>query len=475
MTDMPFIVAYSIFLGGFVNSKKLLLLLTLSILPAQLCAMIGGTTKFEVGLSQDFDKDVMRVAKALGTQTNENVDTFMRHIGSGLEKNVAPGIASLGTGGSDALKNLKPGMAAFGEGGANALENVSKALPAIGKNTANMIAPIQYQVILGVAALSALGFATTVAVEYSKKYISKYLFAPKLIEKRSPSWTLLSLLSSKKAVKIEDHMIIGDQLKQKLNYIMKMTKNIKKNGGQFENVLLYGEPGTGKTLFAQLLAEHCGMEYALIPAANVSQFFAEGATSTAAQELNELFAWAAGNSKGTILFFDEAETFLAQDATLPVKARDALSAFKAKTGTPNDKIMIICATNNPQVMDTAVLSRLGFKVEFPLPDLKAREAQLAMHVKKIFATQKGKQIGYALLQNPESLAKIAQQLEGCSGRSIQKAVNRFRQAALAEDVSDISEEIITRTIEEVKTDRIKPTVTVQPMPATQPGMVARAA
>ena len=113
-------------------------------------------------------------------------------------------------------------------------------------------------------------------------------------------------------------------------------------------------------------------------------------------------------------------------------------------------------------MDDAVLSRLGFRIEFPLPDLKARQAQLVMHVKKIFTKQTGNQISYTLLQDPASLAHIAQGLEGCSGRSIQKAVNRFRQTALAEDASAISQEIITRVIQQIQKDRVKPAVVVQP-------------
>jgi SpoVK/Ycf46/Vps4 family AAA+-type ATPase len=400
------------------KSKLILSALALSLLPAQLCAMFAGPNQVEIVLSEKSAVAVNRV---------------MKEFGAGIENELTPKLDSL--------------IRTFGKGGANALET-------LGHGGAKGLHPIGNEIAIILAKYAAVTMASAMATQYLTKYIAKYLFEPTLIEKCSSYWTY----PFKAEIKLADHMVISDKLSQDLNYIMKMTKNIKKNGGHFENVLLYGEPGTGKTLFAQLLAQECGMAYAFVPAANVSKFLNQNSTSTAAHELDQLFEWAAGKSNGTILFFDEAETFLAQRSTLNTQAQNALAAFLAKTGTPSGKIMIICATNRPEIMDDAVLSRLGYKVEFPLPDLKAREDQLAMHVKKIFAKQEGTQIAYDLLKDPASLTRIAQQLEGCSGRSIQKAVNRLRQTALAEDATAISQEIITRVIAQVQKDRIKPTV-----------------
>jgi ATPase family AAA domain-containing protein 3A/B len=416
------------------QSKLILSVLTLSLLPMQLCAFFGTSTskvQHEHTVSPEFAKDMGETLKAVGTN--------MPELGKGFSKTMAE--TQLG------FETMKTNLEKLGEG------------------FLGVVKPVQDELIKGAVVFTAISITSIVMYEAAKKYIAKYLFEPSLIEKQSSHWITQSFsdaLYGKKDVKLEDHMVISDKLSQDLNYIMKMTKNIKRNGGSFENVLLYGEPGTGKTLFAQLLAEHCGMAYAFVPAANVSKFLTKNTMSAAAHELDQLFAWAAGNSNGTILFFDEAETFLAQRSMLSIEAQNALAAFLAKTGTPSNKIMIICATNRPEIMDDAVLSRLGFRIEFPLPDLKARQAQLVMHVKKIFTKQTGNQISYTLLQDPASLAHIAQGLEGCSGRSIQKAVNRFRQTALAEDASAISQEIITRVIQQIQKDRVKPAVVVQP-------------
>lgn len=400
--------------GGPMNNKKILSIILLLLSSNNILPEVN---ELKIGLSPEIANDVAKILEGSGDQINKNVDTFMRQMGNSIP-HVGPGIVSLGESAGQAIK------------------------------------PVAHQILVGYAAILGAGFASSIVYEAIKKYIAKYLFEPKLIEKRSSSWITEKLLSpfyGTAKVKLEDHMIISDQLSENLHYIMNMTKNIKKNGGQFEHVLLHGEPGTGKTLFAQLLAEHCGMSYALVPAANVSQFLTKG---TAVEELNELFTWAASNSNGTILFFDEAETFLGKRSTLSNEAQNALAAFLVKTGTPSDKIMVICATNRPEIMDDAVLSRLGFRVDFPLPDLKAREAQLAMHVKKIFTTQKGTKVSYRLLQDPEYLTYIAEQLEGCSGRTIQKVVNRLRQTALSEDVTEVSKGIVTRVINQVHADKV---------------------
>lgn len=188
------------------------------------------------------------------------------------------------------------------------------------------------------------------------------------------------------------------------------------------------------------------MNYAIVPAANVSQFLAN---DKAVEELNNLFAWAAKSNNGTIIFFDEAETFLADRSTLGLAAQNALSAFLAKTGTPSNKIMIICATNRPEIVDDAALSRLGLKVKFELPDQATREKILTMHIEKTFKKKQGKVVDYTLLQQQSTVANIA----NCSGRTLQKGVNRWRQMALSQDKPRIDQNIIDAVVHQIKNDK----------------------
>lgn len=85
---------------------------------------------------------------------------------------------------------------------------------------------------LGVTAIIAGGILLTVL---GTKYIKKQLLEPALIEKRS-SRGLIGLIKSffKQPVQLKDPMVISTDLEEELNYIMATTKNIKKNGGEFE-------------------------------------------------------------------------------------------------------------------------------------------------------------------------------------------------------------------------------------------------
>lgn len=303
------------------------------------------------------------------------------------------------------------------------------------------------------ATVGVLGVAAVIYITklVSAKYIERYMFEPSLIQKRS-SRSIFNIFRSRPAVNIRKHMVIDNNLASDLDCVMNMTKNVKRNGGQYENVLLYGAPGTGKTLFAELLAEHCGMDYAIVPAARISQFLKKG---TVVQELDNLFDWAARSKHGTIIFLDEAEIFLADRSTLSGMAYNALNFFLTKTGTQSDKIMIICTTNRRSVIDQAVLDRLGLQIEFILPSLQARQEMLQMHIEAIFTKQKGKLVNYEFLKNNDNLFKMAQQLDGCSGRVIQKFVNRLRQYALGENQLFIDEQTVHRVMAQIKKSLVR--------------------
>ena len=70
----------------------------------------------------------------------------------------------------------------------------------------------------------------------------------------------------------------------------------------FQNLLLHGPPGTGKTMFAKNLALNSGMDYAIMTGADVSPLGKESVT-----ELHKLFDWSSSSSKGLVLFIDEAD------------------------------------------------------------------------------------------------------------------------------------------------------------------------
>lgn len=184
------------------------------------------------------------------------------------------------------------------------IPHLVNALKKLGKGTDQAIKPVLSTIgkslILNTLGVAGITLTTTIAGYAAQKYIRKYLFEPSLIERKSSRGiitTIRSWLTKKNVSDIKKDMVMDADLEKTLTRIMNMAANTKKNGGQFENILLFGQPGTGKTLFAQLLAEYCGMDYAIIPAAKISAFFKD---NKAAEKLDELFAWADSGKIGTI-------------------------------------------------------------------------------------------------------------------------------------------------------------------------------
>ncbi len=328
-------------------------------------------------------------------------------------------------------------------------EKLKKASEDLIVSTSNNLSKNAPKIVVAVLVPTVL---VTLAGVYGYKYIKKYSFEPSLIDKNSSingSVGFIEYLQGHKKTALEHematNMVIDPRLKDQLDDLIFTTKNIKKNDGYFDNVILYGPPGTGKTLYAQLLARNSGMDAFIIPGPNISGLLANG---TAIEQLNDLFDKAERKKNGTIIFFDEAETFLAQRSSLTLPAQNALNLFLSRTGTPSKKVMIICATNRPEIIDEAVQSRCGTKIHFDLPNPEQRTKILDLHIRKIFGNQKGTQVDYTVLKKEEMKEKIIAQLEGTSGRIIQKFANQLRQSALAQEKPIVTEALINRIIKE---------------------------
>lgn len=94
-------------------------------------------------------------------------------------------------------------------------------------------------------------------------------------------------------------------LEERLRDIAIATRNTKRNRGFYRNILFYGPPGTGKTLFAKKLAQHSGMDYAILSGGDVSPMGRDGVTA-----IHKVFNWAQTSRRGLLLFLDEADAFL---------------------------------------------------------------------------------------------------------------------------------------------------------------------
>lgn len=263
-------------------------------------------------------------------------------------------------------------------------------------------------------------------------------------------------------------MIFDETVKEQLEEIQEKTKNIRHqiSSGKkitYDNLLLYGKPGTGKTLFAQILADNTDMDFLSVTAASLLQSGIEGI-----KYFDEIVEMASNSKYGVILFIDEADAlFINRDLLNPESDHyKLLNHILAATGNGSNKMMVIAATNHAHVMDPAMGRRFQDRVKMPLPNEQTRKDLLNLYLNEYFFD--AADIDYKSTQaartifTPAYITAIAQQTTGLSHAEIKDMVVIMSKKAnaTAEGVLNIHhvESAIVQAIEKVaalKRDKIK--------------------
>jgi len=181
-----------------------------------------------------------------------------------------------------------------------------------------------------------------------------------------------------------------EETKEELSDIVDYLKNPKKYrrlGGELpKGVLLYGPPGTGKTLLARAIAGEAGVPFFTSSGSEFVEMF----VGVGASRVRDLFE-RAKKSAPAIVFVDELDAvgrsrFAGiggghdeREQTLNQMLVE-LDGFEA-----NEGIILIGATNRPDVLDTALLrpGRFDRRINVPIPDIKGRLEILEVHSRKV--------------------------------------------------------------------------------------------
>ena len=209
-----------------------------------------------------------------------------------------------------------------------------------------------------------------------------------------------------------------EESKEEVREIVEFLKNPQKFreiGARIpKGILMVGPPGTGKTLLARAVAGEADVPFYTISGSDFVELF----VGVGAARVRDMFEQARKTAP-CLVFIDEIDAVGRQRGAGLGGGNDEreqtlnsllveMDGFDAQTG-----IIIIAATNRPDVLDSALLrpGRFDRQVVIDLPDINGREEILKVHAKKV------------KLADDVDLRKVAQLTAGCSGADLANMLN----------------------------------------------------
>ena len=236
----------------------------------------------------------------------------------------------------------------------------------------------------------------------------------------------------------------ADEVKEELEEIVEFLKAPKKFndiGAKIpKGVLLYGPPGTGKTLLAKAVAGEAGVAFFSISGSDFVEMF----VGVGASRVRDLFEQAKKNAP-CIIFIDEIDAVGRQRGAGVGGGHDereqTLNQLLVEMDgfNSNEGIIILAATNRPDILDPALLrpGRFDRQVTVDRPDVKGREEILKVHVRK------------KPLASDVDLAVIAKQTAGFTGADLANLVNEAALLAARLGLKKVGQQQLEQSIERV--------------------------
>jgi cell division protease FtsH len=209
-----------------------------------------------------------------------------------------------------------------------------------------------------------------------------------------------------------------DEAKDELEEIIQFLKDPKRFtrlGGRIpKGVLLVGAPGTGKTLLARAIAGEAGVPFFSISGSDFVEMF----VGVGASRVRDLFVQGKKHAP-CIIFIDEIDAVGRHRGAGLGGGHDEreqtlnqllveMDGFEA-----NEGVILVAATNRPDVLDPALLrpGRFDRRVVVPRPDVKGREGILRVHTRRV------------PLSDDVDITKLSRQTPGFAGADLENLVN----------------------------------------------------
>ncbi len=231
-----------------------------------------------------------------------------------------------------------------------------------------------------------------------------------------------------------------EELKEIVDFLRNPKKFLEIGARIPKGVILTGSPGTGKTLLARAVAGEAGVPFFHLSGSEFVEMF----VGVGASRVRDLFQMAKRASPA-IIFIDEI------DAVGRVRGTGVGGGNDEREQTlnqilvemdgfePNEKVIVIAATNRSDVLDPALLrpGRFDRRVMLDLPDRKDREEILGIHSKK------------KPFAEDVNLKVIAERTPGFSGADLYSLMNEAAILAAREDRKTVGQYDLIRSIEKV--------------------------
>ena len=211
---------------------------------------------------------------------------------------------------------------------------------------------------------------------------------------------------------------------------LKDPKKFQKLGARIpKGVLLMGPPGTGKTLLAKAVAGEANVPFYFISGSDFVELF----VGVGASRVRDMFQQAKRNAP-CLIFIDEIDAVGRQRGTGLGGGHDEREQTLNQLLTEmdgfgaNEGIIIIAATNRPDVLDPALLrpGRFDRQVTVNLPDVKGREEILGVHAKN------------KILADGITLHNLAKRTPGFSGADLENLLNEAALLAVRRNKDEIT-------------------------------------
>lgn len=224
-----------------------------------------------------------------------------------------------------------------------------------------------------------------------------------------------------------------DEEKEELEEIVEFLKSPKKftdMGARIpKGVLLVGQPGTGKTLLAKAVAGEAGVPFFFISGSDFVEMF----VGVGASRVRDLFDEAKKKAP-CIIFIDEIDAVGRQRGAGLGGGHDereqTLNQLLVEMDgfTANEGVIVLAATNRPDVLDKALLrpGRFDRQIVVSAPDVKAREQILEVHSRK------------KRLAPDVDLKTIAKNTSGFSGADLENVLNEAALLAARRNLTQIT-------------------------------------